>query len=115
MATATARPSYKPRVVPRGGSGSRVSRIRWDRFGRVCLVLVLFVVFLSYIGPTMHVYESWRESKASQSRLAELKVENDRLTKQSQQLDQPAATMAEARKLGLVGPGEQEFVVKGLK
>jgi cell division protein FtsB len=115
MATATARPRYKPRVVPRDGSGSRVSRIRWDRFGRVCLVLVLFAVLLSYIGPTMHVFESWRESKASQTRLAELKAENERLTKQSRQLDLPAATMAEARKLGLVAPGEQAFVVKGLK
>lgn len=115
MATATARPRYKPRVVPRGGSGSRVSRIRWDRFGRVCLVLVLFAVLLSYIGPTMHVFESWRESGGARARLAELKAENERLMRQAQQLDHPAATMAEARKLGLVAPGEQAFVVKGLK
>ena len=115
MATATARPRYRPRVVPRGAGGSRGSRIRWDRFGRVCLVLVLFAVLLSYIGPTMHVFESWRESKGAKERLAELKAENQRLTKQADQLDSQAATMAEARKLGLVAPGEQAYVVKGLK
>ena len=113
MATATARPRYKPRVVPRGSR--RASRIRWDRLGRVCLVLVFFVVLVSYIGPTLNVFESWRESKASQERLAVLKSENERLTRQAAQLESPAATMAEARKLGLVGPDEQAFVVKGLR
>jgi cell division protein FtsB len=113
MATATARPRYKPRVVPRGSS--RGSRIRWDRLGRVCLVLVIFAVLLSYIGPTMSVFESWRESKAAKTRLAELKGENERLTKQAHALDSDAATLAEARKLGLAAPGEQAFVVKGLK
>ena len=115
MASASARPRYKARVVPRGNSGSRLSQVRWDRFGRVCLVLVLFAVLISYIGPTLHVVSSWRESKAAQSRLAELRVENERLTKQAQQLDEPAATLAEARKLGLVAPGEQAYVVKDLK
>lgn len=113
MATATARPRYKARVAPR--SSSRASRVRWDRLGRVCLVLVLFAVLVSYIGPTLHVFQSWRESKVAKTRLVELKAENERLTRQAKALDSPAATMAEARKLGLVGAGEQAFVVKGLR
>ncbi len=113
MATATARPRYKPRVVPRGSS--RASRVRWDRLGRVCLVLVFFAVLASYVGPTLNVFESWRESKTSQGRLVELRAENERLTRQANQLDSPAAMMAEARKLGLAAPGEQAFVVKGLR
>jgi cell division protein FtsB len=113
MATATARPRYRARVVPRGSG--RASRIRWDRLGRVCLVLVFFAVLVSYIGPTLHVFESWRESKASQTRLTELKAEDKRLERQAEQLDSPAATMAEARKLGLVEAGEQAYVVKDLR
>jgi cell division protein FtsB len=113
MATATARPRYRARVVPRGSS--RASRIRWDRLGRVCLVLDFFAVLVSYIGPTLNVFESWRESKASEGRLAELKAEDKRLARQADQLDSPAATMAEARKLGLVGAGEQAYVVKDLR
>jgi cell division protein FtsB len=112
MAAAT-RPRYKARVAPR--TSSRASRVRWDRLGRVCLVLVLFVVLFSYIGPTLNVFDSWRESKTAKSRLAELKAENERLTRQAQSLDSDAATMAEARKLGLVAPGEQAYVVKGLQ
>lgn len=113
MATATARPRYKARVAPR--SAGRGSRIRWDRLGRVCLVIVFFVVLASYIGPAMNVFDSWRESKASQARLAELKAENERLTRQANQLNSDAAMMAEARKLGLAADGEQAYVVKGLR
>ena len=66
----TAHPRYRARVVPRQGGG-RASRIRWDRFGRVALVLVLFAVLVSYIGPTLNVFESWREGRAAESRLAD--------------------------------------------
>jgi len=114
MATA-AQPRYKARVVPRGERGSRASRIRWDRFGRIVLVLVLFAVLVSYIGPTLHVFESWRESTAAEQQLATLKAENDKLTRQAKELDRPAAAIAEARKLGMVAPGEQAYVIDGLK
>jgi cell division protein FtsB len=114
MAT-TAQPRYKPRVVPRGERGSRASRIRWDRFGRIVLVLVLFAVLISYIGPTMHVFDSWRESRAADQQLATLKAENERLSRQAHELEKPAAAIAEARKLGMVGPGEKAYVIDGLK
>jgi cell division protein FtsB len=114
MATAT-EPRYRARVVPRGASGARASRIRWDRFGRVVLVLVLFAVLISYISPTLHVFDSWRQSNAAESRLAQLKQDNGRLERQVRELDKPSAAIAEARKLGMVGPGEQAYVIDGLK
>lgn len=114
-ATAPARYRYRPRVVARGRSGGRATRIRWDRLGRVVLVLVLFAILLSYIGPIHHVVDSWREANAGEARLAEVKAENDRLTRQAKGLEKSAATIAEARKLGLVAPGEQAYVVDGVK
>lgn len=114
MAT-TAQPRYKARVVARGERGSRTSRIRWDRFGRIALVLVLFAVLVSYIGPTMHVFESWRESRAADGQLAALKVENEKLSRQANELSKDSAAIAEARKLGMVAPGEQAYVIDGLK
>jgi cell division protein FtsB len=113
MATATrSRPGY--RVAPRRGP-SRASRIRWDRLGRVVLVLVIFVVLASYISPTLNVFDTWRESNAAESRLSTLKAENDRLERQNRELGQPSAAVAEARKLGMVAPGEQAYVIDGLK
>jgi len=113
MATAT-QTRYRARVAPRRG-GSRGSRIRWDRFGRIVLVLVLFVVLASYVGPSLHVFEGWRDSNAAEQRLAELKRENEELTRKAKALESDAAVMAEARKLGLVGASEQAYVVDGIR
>lgn len=114
MATA-ARPRHSYRLAPRNGRGSRASRIRWDRLGRIILVLVLFAVLASYVGPTLHVFETWRESKAAEERLATLKAENERLDRQARELERPAAAIAEARKLGMVGPAELAYVIDGLR
>ncbi len=114
MATATARPRYRARITPRP-AGSRLARVRWDRFGRIVLVLVIFAVLASYISPSLNVFETWRESNSAASRLGELKAENANLAQQAEQLKQPAAETVEARKLGLVASGEQAYVVDGLK
>ncbi len=110
-----AQPRYRARVAPRGTRGSRGSRIRWDRFGRIVLVLVLFIVIASYVGPSLHVFESWRESKGADARLAELKSENAELTRKAKALESDSSMMAEARKLGLVGASEQAYVLDGVK
>ena len=112
MATATrSRAHY--RVAPR--SRGRASRIRWDRLGRVLLVLVVFGILISYVGPSLNVFESWRESRAAEARLAELEAENERLTRQAKALEGDAAAVAEARKLGMVGPTERAYVIDGLR
>jgi len=78
-------------------------------------VLVLFAVLVSYIGPTLNVFESWREGRAAESRLVTLKQENERLAREAKALEEPAAAMVEARERGLVGASEQAYVVKGLR
>ena len=45
----------------------------------------------------------------------QLKGENEKLTRQAKELEKPAAAIAEARKLGMVAPGEQAYVIDGLK
>ena len=79
------------------------------------LVLVLFAVLASYIGPSLHVFEQWRESRSAEQQLATLKAENERLARQAREIEQPEVAMTEARRLGLVGPGERAYVVHGLE
>ena len=50
MATATARPRYRARVAPR--RSSRLTGVRWDRIGRVALVLVLIPAFIRGGAPS---------------------------------------------------------------
>ena len=93
----------------------RCRGIHWDKVGRVALVLVLFAVLASYLNPVLDLVQTWRDAGAAEERLAELKTENQRLEARAAELQTPAAGLREARKLGLVGPGEQAYVIKGLK
>jgi cell division protein FtsB len=107
---------YKARVAPRKGAGRTTgSRIQWDRVGRIALVLVFFAVLASYIKPTINLISTWREANAAEQQLNELQAENAKLERRAELLKTPAAAMAEARKLGMVGPGEQAYKISGLE
>jgi cell division protein FtsB len=105
-----------PRRAPRRRVQRRVgpSRIRWDRVGRIALVLVLFGVMISYLNPLVNLLEAWQGSKSSEQQLAQLKQEKVDLTRQLRVASSPASLEREARRLGMVKPGEHSYVVKGL-
>jgi cell division protein FtsB len=90
------------------------SRIRWDRVGRIALVLVLFGVMISYLNPLVNLLEAWQGSRSSVSQLAQLKQERVALIGQLRSASSPATLEREARRLGMVKPGEHAYVVHGL-
>ena len=117
-ARAQAARGYRLRPAPRTrGRGRSASRIQWDRVGRIALVLVLFAVLFSYIGPAINFFDAWRGAKAEQQHLQSLRTENARLRQRAAELKTPDAAEREARKLGMVdaSAGEASFVVKGLR
>lgn len=101
--------AYRPRPSRRRGS-----RIDWDRLGRIALVLVLFAVLLSYLNPVVNVVDAWRDSHAERGRHAELAQENRDLRERRTALRDPAAIEREARRLGMVAPGERSYVIRDL-
>jgi cell division protein FtsB len=80
----------------------------------VALVLVLFGVMVSYLNPVVNLVDAWRDSKASEERLVELQAEYRQLEEQVRAADSPLVLEREARKLGLVRPGEKAYGVRGL-
>jgi cell division protein FtsB len=90
------------------------SRIRWDRLGRIALVLVLFGVMVSYLNPMVNLLQAWQGSKSSEAELAELKRERVELSNRLREVSSPAALEREARRLGMVQPGEHAYIVHGL-
>ena len=103
------------RPAPRRGTRGRgASRINWDRVGRVALVLVLFAVLASYIGPSLDFWNAWRGSKSEGTNLAEAKQENTRLRQRLATLGEPDAAEHAARKNGMVAIGERAYVIKSL-
>ena len=95
------------RRIARGG-------VRWDRVGRVALLLVLGLILLLYLGPARSFYSTWQDSHAKRDEVRRLAAENSRLDARRRALTDPRTLEAEARKLGMVLPTERAYVVKGL-
>ena len=104
------------RVAPRRQARGRpASRIHWDKLGRVVLVIVLFVILLSYVNPAVNFIDAWRDSRAQRSELVELRQEHERLAAKAAALKSPDAAVRAARKVGMVAAGERAYVIHGLK
>jgi cell division protein FtsB len=114
-ARASAARGYRLRAAPRARKrGAPASRMRWDRLGRVALVLVLFAVLVSYVNPAVNFIDAWRDSRAEYSQLRELRSENAKLRQRVTALDGVGAAERAARRLGMVEPGEGSYVIRGL-
>jgi cell division protein FtsB len=102
----------RPRVV-RGG-GARATGIRWDRVGRVALLVVLLGIVVLYAGPARSYFSTRREADVRRAELANLQRENRRLRARRDWMMSPAALEREARRLGMVKPGERPYVIENL-
>ena len=103
-------------VAPRRRTRGRpASRIHWDKLGRVVLVIVLFVILLSYVNPAVNFIDSWRDSRAQRSELTELRKERERLSAKAAAVKDPDAAVRAARKRGMITAGERAYVIRGLE
>ena len=116
MASRAAAPArYRLRPAPRSRAGGRrATRVRWDKLGRVLLVLVLIAILASYIGPLLSLVGAWQDRRSTASELAALRQENATLRARAAAAKGPDPANAAARRLGMVAPGEQAYYVKGL-
>jgi cell division protein FtsB len=113
MAQAAA-PRVRPRPRPRPRAGSTGVGIRWDRVGRLGLLAVLGIILILYISPVLHWIEQSRTASHERSQVNSLQAEHDMLQARLHQLRRPDAVQREARKLGMVAPGEKPYVVQGI-
>ena len=111
-APATARPRQRPRVV---AGSRRAGGIRWDRVGRIALLVVLVLIVFLYVGPARTYVSTWRESKQRSGEVSRLRDENRTLRARRDALRDPATLEREARRLGMVRPGERPYIIEGLK
>jgi cell division protein FtsB len=91
-----------------------IQRVRWDRVGRVALVLVLVVVAGLYIQHAIAYLQARGEADRQQAVVKRLEQQNATLIRQQQQLNDPATIIKDARVLGMVWEGERPYAVSGL-
>ena len=94
--------------------GAAALRVRWDRVGRVALLVLLVGVALAYVGPARSLLSTWHDSNAKQAQLQTLEREHETLLRRARDLRDPRTVQSEARRLGMVKPGERSYVIRGL-
>jgi hypothetical protein len=106
----TARTAHQP---PLARIQRAALRIRWDRVGRVALLLTLAVVVCLYIQPALSIFNTWRAERHQASIVHQLLSSNRALERQVAELSRPSTIVASARALGMVRAGERPYVVVG--
>ncbi len=88
--------------------------VRWDRVGRVAMLCVLAALLYLYISAGVHMFSSWRQAGHDAAAVAAMEREHRQLLSQHEVLSRQETLEVQARKLGLIKPGEQPYVVGGL-
>ncbi len=89
-------------------------RLRWDRLGRIGLLVVLAVVGGLYVQHALAYFSARSQADAQIAIVNRLTHENAQLLKEQKALNDPATIEAHARALGMVRQGERPYVVSGL-
>ena len=92
----------------------RTSGIRWDRVGRWAMLMLIGGVLLLYIGPAHSWYVTWRDARAKHAAVEKLRAANAQLRARRDALLRTSTLEREARRLGMVRPGERPYVIEGL-
>ncbi|HET9103559.1 MAG TPA: septum formation initiator family protein [Solirubrobacteraceae bacterium] len=90
-----------------------ILRVRWDRAGRIALLVVLTVVVGIYAQRTLAYLSTSAQASHQQRIVDRLQSQNAALAHQLRSLNQPATIVRDARVLGMVRPGEQSYVLTG--
>jgi hypothetical protein len=94
--------------------GEFAPRVRWDRIGRIALLLVGLLVIYLYINPLRTYVSTWQEARTKRAEVAELQRQHDVLVRRQRALRSAGSIETEARRLGMVKRDERAYVVRGL-
>ncbi len=95
------------------GRGLR-GRVRWDRVGRVSLLIVVAVVAGLYVQRGIAYFAVRSQADRQRAIVEQLTRTNASLRAQQRSLNDPATILSDARALGMVRPGEHPYEVTGL-
>ncbi len=67
-----------------------------------------------YLSAGIHMLSTWRQARSDSATVAALRREHTLLKRQHEVLGRQGTMEEEARRLGMMKPGEQSYVVTGL-
>ena len=90
------------------------ARVRWDRLGRIAMLFVLLALVVLYLSTGLHMLSTWRQSRHTDGRVAQMQAEHSRLVAEHNHLSSQSALEQSARALGMQRPGERSYIIGGL-
>ncbi len=87
--------------------------MRWERVGRIGLLVVLGVVGALYVQHALELFSTHSQAQQQLAIVRRLIRSNAALVKQRDALGNPATIQRDARALGMVRVGERPFVLTG--
>lgn len=87
----------------------RIPILRWAALATLAIVALL------YYRPLKSYVETRSALHERQADVRQLRAKRNQLARRLEEADTPEALARRARKLGLVKPGEQLFIVKGIE
>jgi cell division protein FtsB len=88
--------------------------VRWDRLGRIAMLCVMAALVYLYLSAGVRLLSSWSESKRDSAQVRVLERQNRTLRQQHATLASSTTVQEEARRLGMIRPGEQAYIVNDL-
>jgi cell division protein FtsB len=88
-------------------------RIRWERVGRIGLLVVLAVVIGLYADHAVSYFSARAQSDQQHAIVDHLRRQNAYFERRRQALQSMPTILAQARRLGMVRPGEQPYAIIG--
>jgi hypothetical protein len=90
------------------------TRVRWDRVGRAAMLCVMGALLYLYLSAGISLLSTWKEARGDSAQVAVLKRQHAVLEAQHAVLTGSGTLVREARRLGMMRPGEQTYVITGL-
>jgi hypothetical protein len=104
--------SARPR--PLAATSPAVTRVRWDKLGRIAMLCLLAALVYLYVSAGIRIYSTYREARGDSAQLAALEHEHVLLAHQHEALARLGTVEEEARRLGMMHAGEQPYIIPGL-
>jgi cell division protein FtsB len=78
------------------------------------MLCVMVAIAYLYLSAGLRLFSAWKESKHDSAQVHVLERQNRSLRQQHATLASPGTVQSDARRLGMIHPGEQTYIVSGL-
>ncbi len=95
-------------------SAGALPRVRWDRVGRIAMLGVMLAIVYLYLSAGVRLFSAWGESKRNDAQASVLERQHKTLQQQHALFSSPGTIQTQARRLDMIRPGEQAYIMSGL-